>query len=121
MACDDQADWKKFKRWLRRELSKAGECEDFSSKNEAIYGSEVGISHGDWNEKAKFTTEMAVFNYDFTYFMSKDELKAYKGEKPAKLVPPKMFDLSKAERVFVNKEDIKLKEMEKESNRLKDV
>ena len=55
---------------------------------------------------------MAVFNYDFTYFMSKDELKAYKGEKPAKLVPPKMFDLSKAERVFVNKEDIKLKEME---------
>jgi hypothetical protein len=64
---------------------------------------------------------MAVFNYDFTYFMSKDELKAYKGEKPTKLAPPKMFDLSKAERVFINKEDIKLREMEKEANRLKDV
>ena len=64
---------------------------------------------------------MAVFNYDFTYFMSKDELKAYKGGKPTKLAPLKMFDLSKAERVFINKEDIKLREMEKEANRLKDV
>ena len=64
---------------------------------------------------------MAVFNYDLTYFMTKDDLKAYKGEKPEKLVPPKMFDLSKAERIYTNKDDIKLKEMEKEANRLKDV
>lgn len=86
-----------------------------------MFGREIGLSHGDWSEKAKFNTQMAVFNYDFTYFMSKEELKAYKGDKPTKLVAPKMFDLSLAERVFINKEDIKLQEMEKEASRLKDV
>ena len=53
--------------------------------------------------------------------MSKDELKTFKGEKPAKLVIPKMFDLSKAERVIIDKDEIKRQEMEKESERLKGV
>jgi hypothetical protein len=53
--------------------------------------------------------------------LTKDELKAYKGDRPAKLTPPKMFDLSKAERVTLDKDEIKRQELEKESERLKGI
>lgn len=29
LACDDQSDWKKFKRWLKRELDHINERDDF--------------------------------------------------------------------------------------------
>ena len=48
-----------------------------------------------------------MFKYDFTHFMSADDLKKYKGDKPAKLVPPKAFDLTTAERVVITKEELK--------------
>jgi hypothetical protein len=76
--------------------------------NEPKFGKEIGISFGEWDVPGVLCTDMAAFKYDFTYFMSKEELKAFKGEKPEKLVIPKQFDLSKAERVFVNKDEIKL-------------
>ena len=53
--------------------------------------------------------------------LTTDELKAYKGDRPAKLTPPKMFDLSKAERVTLDKDEIKRQELEKESERLKGI
>ena len=62
---------------------------------------------------------MAVHKYDFTYFMSKEELKAFKGEIPGKLQPPKMFDLSQAERVKIDREQLK-KELEEEKHRLQE-
>lgn len=52
--------------------------------------------------------------------MSADELKKYKGEKPAKLVPPKAFDLSKAERVIITKEELKQREL-MEQEKLKEI
>ena len=84
------------------------ESKSFMEINEPKFGKEIGISFGEWDVKGELCTEMAAFKYDFTYFMRKEELKAFKGEKPEKLVIPKQFDLSKAERIFVNKDEIKL-------------
>ena len=53
--------------------------------------------------------------------MTKEELKAYKGELPEKLTPPKMFDLSKAERVALSKEELKAREMEEEAAKVKEI
>lgn len=67
------------------------------------YKKDVHICNGNYDEPAEFETKMVVHKYDFTHFMSKEELKAFKGEIPGKLQPPKMFDLSQAERVKVDK------------------
>ena len=60
------------------------------------YDSEIDTSHGEFDKPGELNTSMAVHNWDFTYYMTKEELKEYKGEMPEKLTPPKMFDLSKA-------------------------
>ncbi len=90
-------------------------------ENEAKFGKEVGLCFGIWEEKAVISSDPAVFKYDFLMHLSKDELKAFKGEKPVKLTPPTMFDLSKAERVTIDKDEIKRQEMEKETDRLRGV
>lgn len=56
---------------------------------EQKYGHEIGINFGEWDKQEKVNTEMAVHKWDFTYFMNKDDLKAFKGEKPGKLEAPK--------------------------------
>lgn len=58
---------------------------------------------------------MAVYKWDYTYHMKDDELKALKEDKrPEKLVPPKYFDLDKAERVQITREELKQMEIERE-------
>jgi hypothetical protein len=52
--------------------------------------------------------------------MTEAELKANK-EKPEKIIPTKMIDLSKAERVFVDKEEIKRREQEAEMSKMSEV
>lgn len=122
LAIDDQADHRKFRKWLRRQLTAiTDQTKSHKEINEPKFSHEVGISHGVWDEKAVFCHEMAAFNYDWTYHMTEEELKAYKEELPEKLVIPKMFDLKKAERVFTNKDEIKLAEMEKEANKLQNL
>jgi hypothetical protein len=62
-----------------------------------------------------------VFNYDYSYFMSPEEVKKLKGDKAIpKLTPPKALDLSKAERVFITKEELKQREL-MEQEKLKDI
>ena len=52
--------------------------------------------------------------------MTPEELKKLNKEKiPEKLLPPKSFDFSKAERVFITKEELKRRELEQE--KLKDL
>lgn len=58
----------------------------------------------------KINTEIAVFKWDSTYFMKPEEANKWTN-KPEKLIPPKAFDLSKAERVIITKEEIKMREM----------
>jgi hypothetical protein len=63
-------------------LSDNPDQKSFKEINDPIYSPEVGISHGEWDVKGIVCTDIPAFKYDFTYFMTKDELKAYKGEKP---------------------------------------
>ena len=65
---------------------------------------------GNYDESGKVNSNVAVFNWDYTYYMTPDELKKLK-EKPEKLQPPKSFDFSKAERVFITKEELKQREL----------
>lgn len=60
-------------------------------------------------------TDIAVFKYDFTYFMTDEDLKKLSKDKlPEPIAPAKAFDLSKAERVHITKEEIKRREMEQQ-------
>ena len=71
------------------------------------FGAEVDICVGnDFSAKGKVNTDIAIFKYDYTFFMSPEEVKKLK-EKPAKLVPPKAFDFTNAERVVITKEELK--------------
>ena len=51
--------------------------------------------------------------------MTPDEVKKLK-EKPAKLTPPKSFDLNTAERVVITKEELKQREL-MEQEKLKEI
>ena len=53
--------------------------------------------------------------------MTPDELKKLKGDKViTKIVAPKALDLSKAERIFITKEELKQREL-MEQEKLKDI
>jgi hypothetical protein len=43
--------------------------------------------------------------------LSADEAKKLKDKLPTKLIPPKAFDLSKADRVVITKEELKQREL----------
>jgi hypothetical protein len=83
----------------------------FDEEIEAKFASEIDICVGDYDKPGKINTDIACFKWDYTYFMTPDELKKVK-EKPEPLIPPKSFDFSKAERVFITKEDIKRREQD---------
>jgi hypothetical protein len=110
---DSQSEWRKFRRWLKKQLLNIPDKSFEQIANEK-FGDEIGICFGEWDKKAVFCYDMAVLNYDWTYHMTAEELKNFKGELPEKFVVPKMFDLSKAERVVQSKDEIKLAELEKE-------
>ena len=116
----DQADWRKFKVWLKKTVMESVNRKiPFDQEIQERFGHEVDICVGDnYDLKGKVNTEMAIFKWDNTYFMTPDELKKLK-DKPEPLIPPKSFDFSKAERVIITKEDIKRREMELEQEKLK--
>lgn len=101
--------------WLRKQLKEVStQQKSYDEQAAERFGSEVDICLGDnYEQVGKVNTDMAVFKYDFTYFMSPDEIKKLKGDKapPPKLKAPKAFDLSKAERVVITKEELKQREL----------
>jgi len=120
LVCDDQADHRKFRRWLRQKVAEAPDLEQsYDDRVRAKYDPEIDLCHGEWDKPGVINTKMAVHHWDFTDYMTEEERKAYKGELPETVVPPKMFDLSKAERVALSKEELKLKEMEEEAAQVK--
>lgn len=122
LAADDQADWRKFRRWLRIQLkSLKPEDKSFFEKHNIKFVDDINLCHGKWDEKAKFCQDVLAMQYDFTYHMTPEELKAYKGPMPEKLKSPVQFDLKRASRVVLNKDAIKLAEMEKEAAKMKEV
>lgn len=89
---------------------------------EEKYAAEIDICLGNYDEVGKVNhTDIGVFKYDFTYFMSPEEVKKLSEEKrPEPLKIPKAFDLSKAERVFITKEELK-RRAEEEAEKLKNI
>ena len=77
-----------------------------------MYAAEIDICVGDFNEVGKVNqTEIGVFKYDFTYFMSADELKKLPKDKlPEPLDAAKAFDLAQSLRVYITKEELKRRE-----------
>lgn len=57
----------------------------FDKEIEKKFANEVDVCVGgeeDFNRVGKINTDMAALKYDFTFFMGKDELAKFKGEKP---------------------------------------
>jgi hypothetical protein len=73
---------------------------------------DIDICLGDYDKKDVVHTDMAIFNWDNTLFMSKEEIKKLPAEKKKKAVPPVMFDLSKASKVTIDKADLKVQEIQ---------
>ena len=116
----EYADWRKFKTWMRKVLNEVAE-KNTAYDDEALqkFGKEIDLCLGDYDEIGKVNTDIAALKWDYTYFMSEEELKKLK-EKPEPIKIPKGFDYSKAERVIITKEDIKRREQEAQS-KLKEI
>ena len=84
------------------------------------FNPEIDFCHGLWEQKGTPNQNMAIFNFDYHHHLTDAEKKAAK-DKPEQITAPKMFDLSKAQRVFVDKDEIKRREQEAEREKLKDV
>lgn len=62
IATDPHVDLIGFRRWMRKQLdSITPETKSFSEIHTPLYKDEVGISHGDYNEKAKFCHDVMAF------------------------------------------------------------
>lgn len=127
LSCQSQGDFRKFRVWLRKVLKEVADqgaaCKPYSDRAAETFGHEVDICLGtNYEEVGKVNTDIAIFKYDFTYFLPPDELKKLKGDRapPPKAVAPKSFDLTTAERVVITKEELKQREL-MEQEKLKDI
>jgi len=57
---------------------------------------------------------MAIFKWSNKIYMSEEEIKNLTEEQKYMKQPPKPLDLSKAERVIINKSDLKVQEIQAE-------
>ena len=123
LSCQDQADYRKFRIWLRKFIADSNEKPvAFDDEVASRFGSELDICVGDkYEEVGKVNhTDIGIHKWDFTFFMTADELKKFpKDRLPEKVNIPKSFDFSLAERVFITKEELKKREIEEE--RLRDL
>ena len=64
---------------------------------------------------------MAVYKWNNREFMSEQEINNLpENKRPVLATPPVMFDLSKAERITVNKADLKVTEIQAQQEKLSD-
>lgn len=72
LCADDQADWRKFKRWLRKKLEAGSKLtKSFDEMVLSKYGHELDICLGNFEEKGVVNTDIACFKYDWTMMMTK--------------------------------------------------
>lgn len=107
-----------------KEIEKAqNRTESYEEMALRKHHAEIDISLGKWDEEGKVNHDtIACYTYDFTYFMTKDQLADYvskeekelaskKGEGPIKpLVKPVFFELETAKRVYTTKDMLKAQE-----------
>lgn len=90
--CTEHADYRKFKAWIRKVTKESLEKTPFDEEIKNRFGEEVDVCVAEYDKPGKINTNMAIFNWDFTYFMTPDEIKKMK-DKPEPLKPIKAFDL----------------------------
>ena len=115
-----QADWRKFKRWLNNHLRKIEGSEfDYDTECLAKHEANLDICLGDYDKEDEINTSMAVYNWNNTMYMTDKEVESMpKDKKTVQPVPPTMFDLNKAERVIIDKDNLKVQEIQAEQERL---
>ena len=102
MMANDQAEWRKFRKWLFRHLKTIEAQNDFDYDKVATekFSHLLDICLGDYEEKGIVNHEMAAFKWDYTIFMDEKEIEQLTEEQRPKAVkPPKMIDLEKAQRI----------------------
>lgn len=121
MLCNDKADYRKFRKWLRKHLWKIEDDPDFDFDKVALekYKGQKDVSVGDFEEKGVVNHDMAIYKWDASVYMTSAEVEALPEErKPVLYTPPKHPDLSKAERVVINKETMQVQEIQAQQEKL---
>ena len=117
----EQADWRTFKRWLFRHLRQIESQPDYDYDKIAMdmFGKDLDICLGDYDQKGTVNTEMAIFNFDAGMYYNKKEIAAMPDEKkPVRFTPPTMLDLKNVERVVIDKDKMKVQEIQAEQEKL---
>jgi len=75
LVAGEYSDWKTFRRWLNRHLRNI-EGTDFDYDSECLskHESTLDICLGDYDKKEEINTEMAIFKWNNTIFMNKEDL-----------------------------------------------
>lgn len=107
--CSPKAEWRKFRKWLFRHLRMIEADPEFDYDKMALekYADQKDISVGNFEEKGKLNHEMAIYKWDASIYMTEEEIAALPEERrPVLSEPPKYFDLSKAERIVIKKDEM---------------
>jgi hypothetical protein len=90
LLASDQADVRKFKRWLRYHLAKVEADPSFDYDKEALSKFEPGldICLGDYDKKEEINTDMAIFKWNNQMYMTEKEIKDLPEEKKTMKQPP---------------------------------
>jgi len=108
MLADQQSEWRKFRRWLRKHLEASALTKVDYREEIKRFAPEVDICLGNYHEKGVVNTKFAVHQWDSTNFLSEEEIKKLKKEElPVKFDTPRMPDLNLATRVVTTQEDVK--------------
>lgn len=121
MIASDQSNWRAFRTWLRRHMRKIEEDPSFDYDTEvlALHKPTLDICLGDFAKLEEVNHEMAVFKWNAGEFMTQEEIdKLPEDRKPIFKTPPKAFDLSKAEKVYMDKSALKVQEIQAEQEKL---
>ena len=91
---------------------------DFDKACQEKFGT-VGVCLGDYDEKSEVNTDMAIYKWTNGDFMTEEEIKKLPEEKRPKLhTPPKMPNLDECERVYIDKNEMKVNEIQAEQEKL---
>ena len=79
VTADDYSKWRKFRRWLRIQIRNSDSLnENYDDMVLAKYGKELDICLADYDEKGVVNhDDIAVFKYDFTQIMNKEQHDEY--------------------------------------------
>jgi hypothetical protein len=109
LSCE-HGDWRKFKAWLRNHLRQLeGTDYDFDTEAMGKYEEQIDLCLGDFDKTYTINHDMAIFKWDNSAFMTEEEVnKMPEDKKPKMVVPAVSIDMSKAKRIYVDKDDLKI-------------